>query len=403
MTEKSKELLKETLTETLTETETATADKPTETLLPTGNNKTVAITSHLFFSTLQDTGQHSRNLQYYINNVNDNSKDNRLLSTKNIKGILELRCEQKRENKYKAKYFNFAIAMNINPPDQIIVDGKKIKLNNEEKKDTGKTYTHSLIGKNDRTQILFDYVRSKIYATCYKDKKLINNSVVIYYKEIMELMKIDKIESVKDLFEKLYIVYTVKYPYIKLFAPDGKYIMTKIFGQFAFGKDSILIHIGDGGNTEKDLKNNLWGNMDFDKLELKQSYFQLPTKEYIVIKHIKEIIRADKTTDEKKITYMSIYKRLNLPEIENNKDTKKTIKEPIQKIIKKLYDTVLLDNDDNELYFYPKEFKAKNIRHWLENSYLIVIPGDKELQRNEEIKAKIKAHKKKNKQKKDKK
>lgn len=395
MTEKSKELLTETLNETLketlTETATATTDKPIEQVLP--KDKVINIANHTLFSTMQDIGQHSNNLTRYMN-ITNKYDQNRQLDKSIVKGIVEIQSSPRNDNKYTNRFYKYAIGININPPEQINVGGKIIKLNFEEtKKETGKTYTHSLIGKNDRTQILFDYVKGIIYKTCYKDNKLVKNDIVIYYKDIMNIMGFKDIESVKALFEKLYIVYTVKYPYIRLTTPDGKYIMTKIFGQFVFDKDSILIHIGDGGNTKTDLQTNLWGNIDFNTIGLKQEYFKLSIKDYLLVKYIKEIIRNDKTTTKKTIKYRSIYDKLNLPETANNKRTKQTIKEPLKKAISRL-DTTL---DDNDYYVCPKESNDKNIEKWLDNSYLIVMPNDADKERNKEIKAKQKKHLNRNK------
>lgn len=348
----------------------------------------VNIANHTLFSTMQDIGQHSNNLARYIEITNKYDK-NRQLQPEQVKGIVEIQSSPRNDNKYKNRFYKYAIGINTNPPEQINIGGKIIKLTSEEiKKETGKTYTHTFIGKNDRTQILFDYVKGIIYKTCYKDNKLVKNDIVIYYKDIMNIMGFKDIESVKDLFEKLYVVYTVKYPYIKLLAPNGKYIMTKIFGQFVFDKDSILIHIGDGGNTKSDLQTNLWGNIDFNTIGLKQEYLKLKIKDYLLVKYIKEIIRDDKTTTKKTISYRSIYNKLNLPETTNNKRTKQTIKEPLRKAITGL-DTTL---DDNDYYVCPKESTDKNIEKWLDKSFLIVMPNDADRERNKEIKAKQKKH-----------
>lgn len=388
-----KDLLQKLKTEK-TET-TATNEKTADAVLPGAKDKVVNVANHTLFSTMQDIGQHSNNLARYIEITNKYDK-NRQLQPEQVKGIVEIQSSPRIDNKYTNKYYKYAIGINTNPPEQINIGGKIIKLNTEQSnKETGQTYTHSLIGKNDRTQILFDYIKGKIYKTCYKDNKLIKNDIVIYYKEIMALMGFKNVESVKDLFEKLYIVYTVKYPYIKLLAPNGKYIMTKIFGQFVFDKDSILIHIGDGGNTKADLQTNLWGNLDFNTIGLKNDYFKLSIKDYLLVKYIKEIIRDDRTTTKKTLTYRSIYHKLNLPDTNNNKRTKQTIKEPLRRAIANLDNTF----DDNDYYIYPQESQDKNIEKWLDNSYLIVMPNDADKERNKEIKAKIKTYKKKHLQK----
>ena len=243
MTEKSKELLKETLTETLTETATATADKPTETLLPTKDN-TNTIPINLIFSTIQDTNQHIGNIQWYLNIIKDNDK-NRILTHKYMDGILEITSEPKRENKknkYKSPYYKFAFGVNQNPPETINIDGKIVRLNSERtNSQTGQKYIHTLIGKNDRTTILFDIIRGIIYKNCYKDNELINNEIEIPYKYIMQKMGYTDIETVKDLFQKLYIIYTIRYPYIKIYASNGDILLTKAFGLWHFKKDSVLI------------------------------------------------------------------------------------------------------------------------------------------------------------------
>ena len=227
MTEKSKELLKELKTETLAETTPATLDKPIDNLL--AKDEIINIANHKLFDTVHDIGQYSNNIQRYINIVNKYDQ-NRKLTPKNIKGILEIESTPTRTiNQHKTKFYKYAIGINPNPPEQVNIGGKIIKLSSEQtNKETGKIYTHTFIGKKDRTEILFDIVRGIIYKTCYKDNELIKNDIVIYYKDIMNKMGLENVESVKDLFEKLYIVYTVKYPYIRLTTPSGKYLMTKI-------------------------------------------------------------------------------------------------------------------------------------------------------------------------------
>ena len=403
MTEKSKELLKETLAETLTETATATADKPTETLLPTKDN-THTIPINLIFSTIQDTNQHIGNMQNYLNIVKKYDK-NRALTPKYMDGILEITSEPKRDdkkNKYKSPYYKFAFGVNLNPPDKINIDGQIVKLNSERKnRQTGQKYIHTLIGKNDRTTILFGIVKSIIYQKCYKDNELINNEIEISYKYIMQEMGYTDIETVKDLFQKLFIIYSMRYPYIKLYASNGDILMTKIFGLWHFKKDSVLIHIGDGGNSKADLQKNLWGNIDFDTIDMKRDYSKLELKPWIVIEYIKEITRYNKTTKKRKIYYRSIYNKLGLQEIGGNTRTKQTIKEPLQKIISKVI--AEFDKDENDYFIAePQESEDKNIELWLDNSYLIVIPNDADKDRNREIKAKIRNYKKKNTKKKQK-
>ena len=134
--------------------------------------------------------------------------------------------------------------------------------------------------------------------------------------------------------------------------------------------------------------------MPFDAIDMKDNYLKAELKPYIVIKYIKEIIRYDKTTKSKKINYISIYHKLNLPEIAGNTRTKQTIKEPLKKIISKAI--AEFDKDENDYFISPKESNDKNIEQWLKNSYLTVIPNDADKDRNREIKAKIRNYKRKN-------
>lgn len=370
---------------------------PTTPKQPEQSDNVITVMNSRALATTQDLVQYMNNTQRYMNIVNDYDKNRKIKQTV-FKDIVEYESTPRREkatNKYKAQYYKFAIGMNIKMPELININDKQIKLTTPEQKN-GKTYTHNLIGKNNRIRQLFKYIEGQIYKKCYQDNKLISNRITINYSDVMELMGYTNIESVKDLFEKFVIIYRYKILYIKLYTKAGKMKHTILFGDFDFDKDFITIQLGTGGNSPEELQGNFWNNLNFNTFDLKTDYWKLTDKEFTVVEYIKEIIRNEK--DTKPIYYRSIYNKLNLPETENNTRTKQTIKEPIQKIIAKL-DFIF---DDNDYYIHPKESQDKNIEKWLDNSYLIVIPNDQDKERNKEIIKKQQQHQKDNQHKKKK-